>query len=92
MLRFEGQYTVLSQNRLSTSTTATKVEKMTLYIAHNYTECLTAKEIAEEAGVTPDYANAIFKKAFGHSLMRLFLSIRVYDQIIENCLWDIGNR
>ena len=32
MLRFEGQYTVLSPNRLSTSTTATKVEKMTLYM------------------------------------------------------------
>lgn len=77
MLRFEGQYTVLSPNRLSTSTTATKVEKMTLYIAHNYTECLTAKEIAEEAGVTPDYANAIFKKAFGHSLMRHVMIERI---------------
>ena len=99
LLRFEGQYTVLSQNRLSASPTATKVEKITLYIAHNYTENLTVKEIANEAGVSPDYANAIFKKAFGHSLMRHVMIERINhaqrellftDDPISNIAMDCG--
>ena len=77
LLRFETDYKVLSQNGLSYSPAATRIEKMTLYIARNYAENLTAKEISEIAGLTPDYANAIFKKAFGHSLMRHVMIERI---------------
>ena len=77
MLRFEGQYTVLSPNRLSASPTATKVEQMTLYIAQNYREKLTVKEISDVVSVTPDYANVIFKKSFGHSLMSHMMIERI---------------
>ncbi|MDE6631519.1 MAG: helix-turn-helix domain-containing protein [Muribaculaceae bacterium] len=77
LLRFESQYTILSENPLSSSLTHTKIEKMTLFIAQNYSENLTVKEISDVIGVTPDHANAIFKKTFGHSLMRQVMIERI---------------
>ena len=99
LLRFEGKYSVLSQNGLPYSPTATKIEKMTLYIAQNYTENLTAKNISDAAGVSQDYANAIFKKAFGHSLMKHVTIARINhaqrqllftDESISNIAMDCG--
>ena len=77
LLRFESQYTVLSQNTLSRSPTHTKIEKITLFIAQNYRENLTVKDISDVVGVTPDHANTIFKKTFGHSLMRQVMIERI---------------
>lgn len=70
--RFGNAYTVLSSSPI-----ATKIEKMALHIARNYTENLTAKEIAEVAGITPDYANVLFKKTFGHPLMKQVMIERI---------------
>lgn len=77
LLRFGDSYSVLAETGLSNSPITTKIEKMALFIARNYTENLTAVEIAREGGVTPDYANALFKKTFGHSLMRQVMIERI---------------
>lgn len=69
LLRFDKAYVVLSRLGMSSSPIATKIEKMVFHIARNFTEPLTAKEISATAGITPDYANVLFKKTFGHSLM-----------------------
>ena len=99
LLRFDTDYKVLSQNVLSYSPAAARIEKMTLYIARNYAESITAKEISEIAGVTTDYANAIFKKAFGHSLMKHVMIERINqaqrdllftDNPISNIAMDCG--
>lgn len=99
MLRFEGNYAVLSQNRQSSSPAATKIEKMTLHIARNFMERLTVKEIADVAYVNPDYANVIFKKAFGHSIMKHVMIERINhaqrallftDDSISNIAMDCG--
>ena len=99
MLRFEGNYTVLSQTRMFSNPAATKIEKMTLHIARNYMEKLTVRDIADVADVNPDYANAIFKKAFGHSLMKHVMIERINhaqralqftDDSISNIALDCG--
>lgn len=44
------------------------IEQMTLYIARNYHRSIRLADIGEAVGLHPDYANALFKKAFGHTL------------------------
>lgn len=46
-----------------------KVEQMACLIAQRYTEPLTAEEIARAVNLHPNYAMALFKKAFGTTLM-----------------------
>lgn len=42
-----------------------RVEQMACYIAQHYTEPLTAEQISQSAGLHPNYAMALFKKALG---------------------------
>lgn len=77
LLRFEDSYTILSNTGIYAAPSATKIEKMTLFIARNYTERLTAHGISDVAGVTPDHANTLFKKTFGHSLMKHVMIERI---------------
>lgn len=44
------------------------IEQMTLYIARNYHRTIRLTDIGKAVGLHPDYANALFKKAFGHTL------------------------
>ncbi len=44
------------------------IEQMTLYIARNYHRSIRLADIGEAVGLHPDYANTLFKKAFGHTL------------------------
>ena len=44
------------------------IEQMTLYIASNYHRTVRLADIGKAVGLHPDYANALFKKAFGHTL------------------------
>lgn len=44
------------------------IEEMALYIAKNYHRSIKLADIGRAVGLHPDYANALFKKAFGHTL------------------------
>ena len=58
-------------------TLTSKVEQMAAFVAVNYTEALTVKEIADEVGLHPDYATALFKKSFGITLSNYLLDHRI---------------
>jgi AraC-like DNA-binding protein len=44
------------------------VERIAIYIGQNYHNPIKVAEIGENVGLHPDYANALFKKAFGCTL------------------------
>lgn len=54
-----------------------RVEQMALFIARHYTEKLTAEQISEAAGVHPNYAMAVFKRALGITLIDCVTQHRV---------------
>lgn len=53
------------------------VEKVAMYVARNYTKPITVSTIGQAVGLHPDYANAIFKKAFGKTLSDYVIAERV---------------
>lgn len=54
-----------------------RVEQMACYIAQHYTEPLTAEQISQSAGLHPNYAMALFKKALGITLIDCVTQHRV---------------
>jgi len=44
------------------------IEKMSMFIAKNYTKGIRTREVSDFLGLHPDYANSIFKKAFKCSI------------------------
>jgi AraC family transcriptional regulator, melibiose operon regulatory protein len=54
-----------------------RVEQMALFIAQNYTERITADQISQAAGLHPNYAMALFKKALGTTLINCVTQHRV---------------
>jgi AraC-like DNA-binding protein len=46
-----------------------RVELMALFIAQHYTDKITADQISKAAGLHPNYAMALFKKAMGITLV-----------------------
>jgi AraC-like DNA-binding protein len=54
-----------------------RVERMAIYIAQNYTSRLAADDIARAAGVHPNYAMTLFRKAFGVSLVDYLTQQRI---------------
>jgi AraC family transcriptional regulator, melibiose operon regulatory protein len=54
-----------------------RVEQMALFIARHYTEKLTAEQISRAAGLHPNYAMAVFKKALGVTLIDCVTQHRV---------------
>jgi AraC family transcriptional regulator, melibiose operon regulatory protein len=54
-----------------------KVESIAIYVAQNYAQPLTVSDIGEAVGLHPDYANAIFKKAFGSTLSEYITAERI---------------
>jgi AraC family transcriptional regulator, melibiose operon regulatory protein len=53
------------------------VEQMALFIAQNYTEKISAEQIGKAAGLHPNYAMALFKKALGITLIECLTQHRV---------------
>lgn len=54
-----------------------RVEQMACFIAQHYTERLTAEQISQSAGLHPNYAMALFKKALGITLIDCVTQHRV---------------
>lgn len=53
------------------------VERIALYIGQNYRDTIEVSDIGEAAGLHPDYANSIFKKAFGLTLSEYIIEERI---------------
>lgn len=53
------------------------VERIAMFIAQNYSRQLKAADIGEEVGLHPDYANVVFKKAFGMTLNEFIVQERI---------------
>ncbi len=69
-----------AKENLSTSIKSSEisnVEKIAIYIARNYDNPIKAADIGETVGLHPDYANAIFKKAFGCTLSDYIIAERI---------------
>ncbi|WP_416864649.1 MAG: helix-turn-helix domain-containing protein [Imperialibacter sp.] len=59
------------------STEISQVERIAIYIAQNYAQPIKAAEIGEAVGLHPDYANTIFRKAFGSTLSEHIMKERI---------------
>jgi AraC family transcriptional regulator, melibiose operon regulatory protein len=59
----------LPSRRAQTRTGMTKVEGIAAFIAHRYTQPITAQDIADSVGLHPNYAMSLFKKTFGTTLI-----------------------
>lgn len=59
------------------SSNVNKVESIAIFVAQNYSQPITADDIGEAVGLHPDYANAIFKKAFGSTLTEYITAERI---------------
>lgn len=55
----------------------TNVEKMTRFIAQNYTKNLTVNEIANSAGLHPNYAMRLFRNTFGRTMIEYITEFRL---------------
>lgn len=44
------------------------IERMAMFVSSNYDRRLTVGEVAASVGLNPDYANSIFRRAFGHPI------------------------
>lgn len=53
------------------------VERIAMFIARNYLNPILAADIGKEVGLHPDYANVIFKKAFGTTINEYILQERI---------------
>jgi AraC-like DNA-binding protein len=84
---------ILSEGGLS------KAEQMAAYIARHYTEPLTVEKISRSVGLHPNYAMAVFRKAFGgtmiefvtqHRLSHAQLLLVTTDKTILSVALDAG--
>ena len=56
---------------------ASILERIVIYIAHHYNRPIKISDIGRAVGLHPDYANAIFKKAFGCTLSHYVAEERI---------------
>ena len=54
-----------------------QVERMAVYIGQNFRDPIRSSDVGKAIGLHPDYANAVFKKAFGLSLSEYLTTERV---------------
>ena len=54
-----------------------QVERIAIYIAQNYFNPIKVSDIGQSVGLHPDYANSIFKKAFGCTLSEFIIEERI---------------
>jgi AraC family transcriptional regulator, melibiose operon regulatory protein len=59
------------------SNEVSNVERIAVYIAQNFYNPIKVSEIGEAVGLHPDYANSIFKKAFGCTLNEYIIEERI---------------
>lgn len=71
LTRKENIHSPFSPNEIS------QVERIAIYIGQNYQTPLKVAEIGEAVGLHPDYANALFKKAFGCTLSAYITEERI---------------
>lgn len=76
-----------------------KVEQVATYIAQHYRQPIKAIDIGNRVGLHPDYANAIFKKAFGVTINEYIVQERIShaqrelittDKPITDILYESG--
>lgn len=72
-----AQNSTLCQSSLSQKGEIQKIESMAVYIARNYDKGIKVSDVGKEVGLHPDYANSLFRKAFGHSLTHHLMIERV---------------
>lgn len=53
------------------------VERIAVYAAQNYNKPIKVSDIGKAVGIHPDYANSIFKKAFGCTLTNYIIEERI---------------
>ncbi len=97
MLRFASHY-ACGEDRLRLPATG-KIELMAMYIANNYASSLSVGDVGAAAGLNPDYAGNLFKKAFGHTVKEHITMERIAraqrqlllttDSILQVC-YDCG--
>lgn len=54
-----------------------QVERIAVYVTQNYCNPIKASDIGEAVGLHPDYANFVFKKAFGSTLSEYIIEERI---------------
>lgn len=54
-----------------------QVEKIAVFIAQNYSTPIKVADIGKAVGLHPDYANSVFKKAFGYTLSEFIIEERI---------------
>jgi len=67
----ENDHSLIHLNEIS------QVERIAIYIAQNYSKPIKVSDIGKAVGLHPDYANAIFKKAFGSTLSEYITEERI---------------
>ena len=77
----------------------TLIEKITIYLTKNYCNDIKANDIGDAVGLHPDYANHIFKKAFGTTISDYIAELRIAhaqrkllttDMSITNIAYECG--
>lgn len=67
----ENNHSSIHSNEIS------HVERIAIYIAKNYCNPIDVSDVGEAVGLHPDYANTIFKKAFGSTLSEYIIEERI---------------
>ena len=67
----ENEYSPIHSSEVST------VEKIAIYIAQNYCKPIRVGDVGKAVGLHSDYANSIFKKAFGCTLNEYIIEQRI---------------
>lgn len=77
LMRLAFHYTSCFDNYAIDSREVDKIEAMAIYIAKNYEKPIKMSELGNAVGLNPNYANSLFKKAFGHTLMEHVMIERI---------------
>ena len=77
LMRMASNLCEEKENKLIDTHATTLVEKMAIFIAKNYANSIRVFDVGEAVGLHPDYANSIFKKAFGCTLSEYISEERI---------------
>ena len=79
LFRMADSFTHVKENTASSikSNEISNVERIAVYIAQNYHNQIKVANIGNAVGLHPDYANSIFKKAFGSTLSDYIIEERI---------------
>lgn len=77
LMRMANNLCDKKENILIDAHETTMVENMAIYIAKNYADPIKLADIGKAVGLHPDYANSIFKRAFGCTLSEYVMEERI---------------